>query len=269
MRCVRALAFGGVVMALVAVQAPASAQTATPSVRFADAAIHGVEGRGQVQVVVERTDLPVSRLLVQYRTEDGPFEPSARALAGTDYVHAAGTLVFEVGVRSASFSVMVRDDDVVERTEHLLLELQLSGGGGASSRLTLLDDDLSSTSPSVETGAASASPVTAPPARSSGGATPAPAAPPPVVVASSAGVRRPVVVRTRPRAAAVARRPEASRRIVLQQTPSTPFELRPVPGSSTATGVATAVDPLLALAAGLLLARVAAEVWFRARITAA
>jgi hypothetical protein len=33
--------------------------------------------------------------------------------------------------------------------------------------------------------------------------------------------------------------------------------------------VPTAVDPLLALGAGLLLARVAAEAWFRARIAIA
>ena len=271
MRCGRALALLGVVVALaaalsLAVAGPAGAQAASPTVRFADPGIHGLEGRGQVQVVVERTDLPVSRLLVHYRTEDGPFEPSAMAQAGSDYVHTAGTLVFEVGVRSASFPVMVRDDEVAEKTEHLLLQLQTTSGESASARLTLLDDDVETASVTAAgEGAAPAAPVPATPPRS--GSVAAPSAPPPVVVASSAGVRRPVAVRSRPRPAAAAR-PSAPRRIVLQQTPATPFELRPVPGSATGTGVATAVDPLLALGAGLLLARVSAEAWFRARIAA-
>ena len=267
LRCARALVLLGVLAApLAARTAPAAAQT--PTVRFASA-MQGVEGRDdQVVVVVERTDLPVSRLLVRYRTQDGP------AVAGSDYVPVAGTLVFEVGTRTSSFTVPLRDDEVVEQVEHLLVHLEASSGSGASARLTLLDDDQppsfpssssSSSSSSDEAGSSTpAAPAPDPSTRSGAVAAPVPA-PPPVVVASSAGARRPVVTRTRPRAAAA--RP-APRRIILQQTPTTPFELRPADGSAGALGPVTAVDPVLALVAGLLLARVAAEVWFRVRLAA-
>lgn len=244
--------------------APAGAQTSsTPPpapVRFADTSLRGVEGRGPVQVVVERTDLPVSRLLVHFRTDD---DEGRSAVAGSDYLHTAGTLVFEVGVRSASFFVTVRDDEVVEATEYLLLQLSTSSDGVATSRLTVLDDDLAESTAVAAATAPAPPPTTAPPRASA--ATPPPTTTPPVVVAASAAVRRPVVV-TRSRV--VAPRPAPPRRIILQQAPTTPFELRPLPGSAGSSGVATAVDPLLALGAGVLLARVAAEIWFRARIAA-
>jgi hypothetical protein len=54
------------------------------------------------------------------------------------------------------------------------------------------------------------------------------------------------------------------RRVTVRQSPVTPFELRPAPGTS-ATTIPGAVDPAIAVLAGLLLAKVAAEVWFRAR----
>ena len=88
-----ASAFGSVLLGLglgLGLVAPAAAQSAA-SVRFTDSAPTAMEGRGPVVVTVERTDLPVSRLLVHYRTQDGA------AAAGSDYVHTAGTLVFEVG----------------------------------------------------------------------------------------------------------------------------------------------------------------------------
>ena len=272
-RCARALVLLGVVVAAVCgAAAGAGAQSAgggssSSPVRFADSALHGVEGRdSQVQVVVERTDLPVSRLVVRYRTADGA-ATSSPALAGSDYVHTTGTLVFEVGAQSSAFTVALRDDEVAEPTEHLVLHLETSSSGNATSaRLTVLDDDVESLEPTSASASAAGGTAT-PSAPASGtrtGAATPPATTPPVVVASSAGVRRQVVVtRTRPRTAA---RP-APRRIVLQQTPTTPFELRPSAGEG-ALVPATAVDPLLALAAGLLLARVGAEVWFRVRLTA-
>ena len=257
MRCGRVLAMLGVVVAAalggLVGAGPAHAQTSP--VRFVGGALHSVEGRGPVRVTVERTDLPVSRLLVHFRTENGG--ASSPAVAESDYLHTEGTLVFEVGVRSSSFTVSVRDDDVPEETEHLLLHLETSSGSGASTRLTILDDDAAPASaPSAETGSPSGAAEDPSPA----GAVTAPESAPPVVVASPAGVRRPLTASTRTRTAAA--RP-APRRIILQQTPTTPFELRPADGSS---GPAPAVDPLLALGAGLLLARVAAEAWFRARL---
>ena len=251
-RCARALAL---LVALVAAvvgcdrSMAAAQQSSSAQVRFGESPLHVVENQGQVRVLVERVDLPVSRLLVHYRTEAVP----SSAGVDEDFAHAAGTLVFDVGVRSGLFTVWVRDDDVAEETEHLLLHLETSSGTGASTRLTILDDDLPADAPAEAE-------VAAP--------TPKPAAPAPVVVASSAGSSRPVAVASprpaRTRASVV--RPAPRRRIILQQTPTTPFELRPTGGVDGSGGLPTAVDPLLALGAGLLLARVAAEAWFRARI---
>ena len=243
------------------------AAAAEAQVRFAESPLQVVEHRTQVLVVVDRVDLPVSRLLVHYRTEA---VPSGAATAGTDYAHAAGTLVFDVGTRSASFPVWVKDDAVAEETEHLLLHLETSSGSGASTRLTILDDDLPpSTGPSEATAGASGAPAARVGQVATGGAPP-PTAPPPVVVASSAGSSRPArVVTTTRRRTVTPARPPAPRRITLRQTPATPFELRPAPGAFGEDGSGTAVDPLLALGAGLLLARVGAEAWFRARIAIA
>jgi hypothetical protein len=261
MRCGRALSL---LVVVAGAMAGAVASSATPAraaaaesaqVRFAESSLQVVENRGQVGVLVERVDLPVSRLLVHYRTES----VVSSAEAGTDYVHTAGTLVFDVGVRSNVFTVWVRDDDVAEETEHLLLHLETSSGTGASARLTILDDDVATAEDEA---------VAVPPAPKAGGGGTAPSGP--VVVASSAGSSRPVAVapsrpvRTRIQVA----RPAQPRRIILQQTPTTPFELRPSGGSVSGSGMVK-VDPLLALGAGLLLARVAAEAWFRARIALA
>jgi hypothetical protein len=266
MRCGRALsllvvvagAMAGVVASMAAPARAAAAESA--QVRFAESSLQVVENRGHVGVLVERVDLPVSRLLVHYRTES----VVSSAEAGTDYVHTAGTLVFDVGVRSNVFTVWVRDDDVAEPTEHLLLHLETSSGTGASARLTILDDDVDT----AEDEAVAAPSGGAPKSPGGAGAGTAPSGP--VVVASSAGSSRPVAVApSRPvRTRIPAARPAPPRRIILQQTPTTPFELRPTGGSISGSGMVK-VDPLLALGAGLLLARVAAEAWFRARIALA
>lgn len=260
MRCGRALAMLGALVAAVlggavlGVGGAAAQSSGASPVRFADSALYVAEGRGPLRVVVERTDLPVSRVVVDFRTEDGG--PTGGASAGEDYVHTEGTLVFDVGVSSSAFTVMMLGDEITEETEHLLLHLESSSGSGASTRVTIVDDDLAPAG-----SAADSVPPTSTPARSA--LAPPPTSPPPVVVASSAGLRRPASMRAGSTSAAA--RPGAPRRIILQQTPATPFELRP---SGGAGGVATAVDPLLALGAGLLLARVAAEVWFRTRVDA-
>ena len=259
MRCGRALV---VLVAFVAAVAgvgavPAAAAADSGQVRFAESSLQAVEG-AQVRVVVERVDLPVSRLVVHYRTAD----VAGSAAAGPDYVQSSGALVFDVGVRSNTFTVWLRDDEVSEETEHLLLHLEVSSGTGASTRLTILDDDFDAA------GAASDTPASASGPPASGVATAAPSAPAPVVVVSPARSSRAASVAA-PRTRTRVSRPAAPRRIILQQTPSTPFELRPVPGSFDEAGGPTAVDPLLALAAGLLLARVAAEAWFRTRLATA
>ena len=266
MRCTRALP---VVVAVVVVVVlvvlgavagtprPAAAQSGGGQVRFAESTLQAMEDGGQVRVVVERVDLPVSRIVVRYRTAD----VAGSAVAGPDYVQTTGSLVFDVGTQSNVFTVWVRDDTVAEETEHLLLHLETSSGAGATSRLTILDDDVVASS----SAASAAGPSTM-------GSSTATSAPTPVVVASPARASRPVEAapaRVHVRVRTVTR-PAPPRRIILQQTPTTPFELRPVPGPGDGVGIGTTtVDPLIAIGAGLLLARVAAEAWFRARLALA
>jgi hypothetical protein len=228
------------------------AAAAEGSVAFADPAPETIEDRPAVRVVVDRVDLPVSKLVVTYSTEDGT------ATGGSDYVPTSGSLVFDVGVRQATFVVQVRDDRVAEPTEHLVLRLT-ADRSSTTARLTILDDDADSA------GTSSASD----PARMST-APAATASKPEELSASSAAVV------SRPEAAPVRRRVVAAparRRVVLRQSPVTPFELRPSAPAEDASGSLpnepTVVDPVLALLAGLLLARVSAEVWFRARTVAA
>ncbi|HUP86575.1 MAG TPA: Calx-beta domain-containing protein [Acidimicrobiales bacterium] len=266
MRCGRASAFLGLVVLAVAVAgaagggaSPAAATADSGQFRFAEPQPQVVEDVGLVRVIVERVDLPVSRMVVNYRTEE------AGARAGEDFAQASGTLVFDVGVRSSLFMVAVRDDDVVEPTEHVVLHLETSSGMETSERLTILDDDFAPEAPDRGVVAAPSSPG----GRAAGGVG---ATAPPVVVAASAGSSRPVPPAARRSTPRTARRAAARivtpRRITLQQSHVQPFELHPVAGSEAASAP-PAVDPMLALAAGLLFARVAAEIWFRSRAAVA
>jgi hypothetical protein len=198
----------------------------------------------------------VSRLTVAYRTE------GMTAQGGDDFVDASGTLVFDVGVRSQMFAVAVRDDSLAEETEHLLLHLATSTGMATWTRLAILDDDPVEVSDDAGPAGEGASP-----GRSAGGTRSVrPAA---VVPAGNLQAPPSQVVRRRVSAA-------SPRRVVpLRQSQVTPFELRTTSphatgpmGPAGASGLPGRVDPLLALAAGLLLARVGAELWFRARALA-
>jgi hypothetical protein len=72
---------------------------AAPSFRFADPDPQVAEGQPFVRVVVERTDLPVSRATVDYRLE------SITAEEGRDFAGEAGRLVFDVGEQQATIVV--------------------------------------------------------------------------------------------------------------------------------------------------------------------
>jgi hypothetical protein len=230
------------------------AAAADGSVAFADPAPETIEDRPAVRIVVDRVDLPVSKLVVTYSTED------ATAIGGSDYVPTSGSLVFDVGVRQATFVVQVRDDRLAEQTEQLVLRLT-GDRWSTTARLSILDDDADAA------GATSASAAAARP-------SPAPTTTDPRPEELSAA--KASAVAPRPQAAPVRRRVVAAptrRRVVLRQSPVTPFELRPSAPTEDASGSLpnepTLVDPVLALLAGLLLARVSAEVWFRARTVAA
>ena len=232
--------------------APSGADTAS-GFRFEESEFQSAEGQPIVRVVVRRTSLPVGRALIDYRTEAGS------AAEGTDFQGTRGTLVFDVGASTASFSVLLRDDDVaedaVERFSVLLVDRETS----ERATVTIVDDDrraAASSSAPVAT-VAPAVPTTVAAPVGSGGATAVAAAAPPTA-------------RGRARASAPAAASSGRRRVTVRQSPVTPFELRPVgPPGGAQGGAGTTVDPLVAVAAGLLLARVAAEVWFRARTAVA
>lgn len=229
-----------VVAATTTAWSTAPAQAAA-SFRFVEPELLVGEGQPFVRAVVERTDLPVSRATVDYRVE------SRTAEEGRDFAAGAGRLVFDVGDQQATIVVYLRNDEVAEDRETFVV--QLLGTSTASARITVLDDDGALDTVAGITADDTPVPMAAPPA-----AAPAPAATP-----------APQVVRRR----LVATRPATPtpRRVTVRQSPVTPFELRPAPGTS-ATSLPGAVDPAIAVFAGLLLAKVAAEAWFRARLAA-
>lgn len=101
-------------------------------------------GTFEVSVVREGRDLN-EQLIVEYRTEDGS------ATAGTDYVGASGTIVFNPGETVQNIKLQVIDDDVFEDEEHFFVQLTdvRSPGTKTSAKLTspriakvlILDDD--------------------------------------------------------------------------------------------------------------------------------
>lgn len=246
---------------------PASAQAQPGGVRFSNLNVEIEESAESLRVSVERTGaLHVSRLVVDYASESG----SARG--GIDYADTAGTLTFEVGESIKSFSVRVRNDTEAEEREQFTIRLSNARGEaptvGGPMTVAIWDDDTPPFDPEAADVAASTSESTA--ARRAVAPRPvvAPApvipAPPTVSGASAAATPRPA-----PRPAPRARRatPSTRRQVSYRQSPVTPFELRPAAtGATTSQGFPTRVDPILALLAGLLLARVGAEVWFRSRV---
>jgi hypothetical protein len=85
-----------------------------------------------------------SGVSVQYATSDGT------ATAGTDYVAAAGQLVFGPGETSKTFQVTIRGDALLEADETVIVTLSDPQGGATlgqpvSTTLTLVD-----TTPSVQ-----------------------------------------------------------------------------------------------------------------------
>jgi hypothetical protein len=92
---------------------------AQPTVQFGLAEFVSSEGQPVATVTVERT-AAFGRLTVDYATGDlpgacpPPAVNSGRACAGLDYVATAGTLTFEPGVTSQSFTVRLLDNQAVD-----------------------------------------------------------------------------------------------------------------------------------------------------------
>jgi hypothetical protein len=158
---------------------------------------------------------------------------------GRDFAGGAGRLVFDVGEQQATIVVYLRDDEIAEDRETLVV--QLLGPSTASATITIVDDD--GAVGAMTSATEGVAPAAAPPPAA---AAPTPAAAPPADV-----VRRRLVA-TRPAT-------PTPRRVTVRQSPVTPFELRPAPGTFQGAYVVndrTAVDKtpdILVEAAELLL----------------
>lgn len=114
------------------------------------------EGQPMATFAVRRTELPVGRSVVAYRTVDGT------ATAPTDYSAVSGTLVFDAGQQVQTVVVPLVDDAAPEFDETFSLRLTDPLGAGLFDPIgvaTILDDELalppvSFASPTVLTSAA-------------------------------------------------------------------------------------------------------------------
>ena len=87
-------------------------------VKVSDASVReGNSGTTNMVFTVSLDDSPLSAVTVAYSTANGT------ATAGSDYVATAGTLVFAIGQASATITVPVLGDTVVERSETVLVNL--------------------------------------------------------------------------------------------------------------------------------------------------
>jgi glucose/arabinose dehydrogenase len=98
------------------------------------------EDGSSIWIKVLRTGGAASGVAVGYTTSPGTANPT------TDYTHASGTLIFAAGQSSAGFTVLLKNDAVVEADETVSLSLgNPTGGAKLGTRptavLTILDDD--------------------------------------------------------------------------------------------------------------------------------
>ncbi len=108
-------------------------------VEFSDPSFSVSETGGSATITVSRTGGASRAFSVDYATAD------FNAVAGVDYVAAAGTLSFADGEASRTFSVPIIDDGLVEGNESVLLTLSNATGASlgteSESHLTIVDDD--------------------------------------------------------------------------------------------------------------------------------
>jgi hypothetical protein len=114
--------------------------TALPAVQFSQADYSLAENLGPATIEVTLNAPSTQPVTVDYATSDGT------ALAGSDYTAASGTLTFDPGETSTSFTIDFINDGDVEGNETLNLTLTNPVGGilglQATASLTIVDDDL-------------------------------------------------------------------------------------------------------------------------------
>lgn len=110
------------------------------TVQFLVASTTWDEGAGQAIITVVRTGGSGGRATVQYATAGGTAQPNV------DYTPVSGTLVFDIGVDTQTFSVTILQDALPEADETIGLVLSSAAGAaklGQPSRatITIVDDD--------------------------------------------------------------------------------------------------------------------------------
>jgi subtilisin family serine protease len=100
------------------------------------------ETGGSATITVTRKGGTASGVTVDYATADGT------ATAGSDYMATSGTLLFNVGETSKSFTIPVLDDALAEGNETVNLSLTNPTGGATlgspkTAVLTIVDDEVS------------------------------------------------------------------------------------------------------------------------------
>jgi len=108
---------------------------------FSLAAYKVSEAGAKATITVSRTGGAASGVTVGYEASDGS------AVTGSDYTAVAGTLSFGANAKSASFTVPVTNDGLIEGDEAVVLRIFSPGGGAtlgtpSTALLTLTDNDL-------------------------------------------------------------------------------------------------------------------------------
>ncbi|HVG34794.1 MAG TPA: FG-GAP-like repeat-containing protein [Pyrinomonadaceae bacterium] len=116
--------------------------TVRPTIQFNAAGYTVNENAGSALITVTRAGDTFSAVTINYATSDNT------ASAGSDYTAAAGTLTFNAGETSKTFSVAITDDTVYEGNETVKLSLSDPTGNAllgtqSSSVLTIIENDSS------------------------------------------------------------------------------------------------------------------------------
>ena len=124
-----------------------------PVLEFSSAAYSIDEGGGMATITVTRTHGTEGISTVHYATSDGTATGGVSCGSGADYQITSGTLTFDPGVPSRTFSVIICEDPQLKSNETVNLTLSLPTGGTlgspASAVLTILDNDTPSPTPTA------------------------------------------------------------------------------------------------------------------------
>src|SRR5439155_656689 len=107
-------------------------------VQFAAASYFVDQKAGAITIDVRRTGNPGSLVMVNYATGGGSAQP------GTNYTNTSGTLIFNPGQTSQSFTIPIRHDGLVTGPLSVGIALSSPGGGflGDPSSAVLTIDDV-------------------------------------------------------------------------------------------------------------------------------